>query len=1342
MKADEMKIFRLEDRILFEAAAAAEIVEAVQNDSTSPEAEDKNQSEVNTAANAPVENSANYNKPAGETEYLSDVEVEINALIEGVKPQTTIDNDLEFVQKYDNESVISSDRELVVISSSVKDMSSILEQLSPTQEVLVLEQNNGLDELNTYLQEHENVYSAIHFISHGNAGEIVINGEIISNDNFEAAEWAEIGKSLTADGDILFYGCDIAQNEAGETLINRIAEVTNADVAASSDRTGFAGNWELEYINGNVTTQYLSVSAYTHTLADGQDIHYVSDYSELRDVLEDIADNGGDHTIKITQDIDFADQDVISVSFNKAATVVIEADTVKTITGSDAQGVFEFWNTDQKVVSITINQLIFQDAIPDIDDVDGVESAIYSSDIDLTLNNSTFQNFDGSAICAESWSRLHSLSVTYCNFLNNKSLEVGGAISAYAKNVTISNSYFYKNSAVDFGGAIELDASGKTIITNTSFWENYTDDAGGAINATTEGDSFTISNCTFYKNSAADSGGAIQFYALGTGEISISDTTFADNKLTDSNGQGSAIYNNGAILKIHNTLLIGEGKSVLYQNAEGESQLTYSLVTSCDKAKGAKIEFGTGAFENTKYSVSEIFTTAEDEHHTIGINAFSEAAWGGATPVTDDAVDQRGVLRNSINTALSISGKYSIGAVTAQAAVQVVQENYSTGYTGNVITPENHTHLMYADGKTEISKSITSVKLTSEPTPIIDVGTYDIAPSEAVIAGLASTVLVAYESGKLTVTPANLTITVKAEKVYDGSAAVGNSVFSFDITGDGASEFKTDWISVDSFTYHSKNVEGIQDAIGTISLAVAAKNFNIDSVEFLGEINAKNITVVAHDATKIYGDSDPELVYTATGLVGADTLAGSLVREAGENVGTYEITQGTLANANYIIDFTKGSFTITPKTITVVAHDATKIYGDSDPELVYTATGLVGADTLAGSLVREAGENVGTYEITQGTLANANYIIDFTKGSFSITPRDIMVSIDGSLFNKVFDGTVATEVADQNYSTNKLVDDEVFVSGYYFYDNAEAGTNKIVTLSDITLSGADAANYKLVNSVVSDNGAVITPKTVEVVFVTEAPYIYDGTDQSDTVSATYTDVNGNKVQLQINWNGQEFIKPGTYTVVAEFITADPNYQLKDAFAQVVMGGEIKTSAPIYSDGTNPDYSSVIPAIQGKILASDEGKLYYNNIYTMDYSELLATVAKQREVVMESFYSIDGSDFKNFSCLVSVDTLKYKPFELEVPVKEIADSVIGNSNVIAPEDFIRNQELNIEGKSKDNYRLLDEQGETLGGHYEDFYMDDYAEEFFELPEMAVTTFDKVENMKSELELLIDKLAKCV
>ena len=1267
MKADEMKIFRLEDRILFEAAAAAEIVEAVQNDSASPEAEDRNQSEVNTAVNAPVENSANYNKPAGETEYLSDVEVEINTLIEGVKPQTTIDNALEFVQKYDNESVISSDRELVVISSSVKDMGSILEQLSPTQEVLVLEQNNGLDELNTYLQEHENVYSAIHFISHGNAGEIVINGEIISNDNFEAAEWAEIGKSLTADGDILFYGCDIAQNEAGETLINRIAEVTNADVAASSDRTGFAGNWELEYINGNVTTQYLSVSAYTHTLADGQDIHYVSDYSELKDVLENIADNGGDHTIKITQDIDFAGQDVISVSFNKAATVVIEADTVKTITGSDAQGVFEFWNTDQKV-SITINQLIFQDAIPDSDDVDGEESAIFSSDIDLTLNNSTFQNFDGSAICAESWSRLHSLSVTYCNFLNNKSLEDGGAINAYAKNVTISNSYFYKNSAVDFGGAIELDASGKTIITNTSFWENCTDGAGGAINATTEGDSFTISNCTFYKNSAADFGGAIRFYAPDNSEISISDTTFADNKLTDSNGQGSAIYNNGAILKIHNTLLIGEGDSVLYQAVDGETQLTYSLVTSSDKADGAKIEFGTGAFENTKYSVSEIFTTAEDEHHTIGINAFSEAAWGGATPVTDDAVDQRGVLRNSINTALGISGKYSIGAVTAQAAVQVVQGNYSTGYTGNVIMPENHTRLMYADGETEISKSITSVKLTSEPTPIIDVGTYDIAPSEAVIAGLASTVLVAYESGKLTVTPANLTITVKAEKVYDGSAAEGNSVFSFDITGEGASEFKTDWISVDSFTYHSKNVEGIQDAIGTISLAVAAKNFNIDSVEFLGEINAKNITVVAHDATKVYGDSDPELVYTATGLVGADTLAGSLVREAGENVGTYEITQGT--------------------------------------------------------------------------LANANYIIDFTKGSFSITPRDIMVSIDGSLFNKVFDGTVATEVADQNYSTNKLVDDEVFVSGYYFYDNAEAGTNKIVTLSDITLSGADAANYKLVNSVVSGNGAVITPKTVEVVFVTEAPYIYDGTDQSDTVSATYTDVNGNKVQLQINWNGQEFIKPGTYTVVAEFITADPNYQLKDAFAQVVMGGEIKTSAPIYSDGTNPEYSSVIPAIQGKILASNEGKLYYNNIYTMDYSELLATVAKQREVVMESFYSIDGSDFKNFSCLVSVDTLKYKPFELEVPVKEISDSVIGNSNVIAPEDFIRNQELNIEGKSKDNYRLLDEQGETLGGHYEDFYMDDYAEEFFELPEMAVTTFDKVENMKSELELLIDKLAKCV
>ena len=88
--------------------------------------------------------------------------------------------------------------------------------------------------------------------------------------------------------------------------------------------------------------------------------------------------------------------------------------------------------------------------------------------------------------------------------------------------------------------------------------------------------------------------------------------------------------------------------------------------------------------------------------------------------------------------------------------------------------------------------------------------------------------------------------------------------------------------------------------------------------------------------------------------------------------GTYDIQQGTLAlSANYNLTFVEGTFTISARDITVTADDKGKTYGDADPALTYqiTSGSLVGGDTFSGTLSREAGENVGTYDIQQGTLA-------------------------------------------------------------------------------------------------------------------------------------------------------------------------------------------------------------------------------------------------------------------------------------------------------------------------------------------------------------------------------------
>src|SRR5439155_1191801 len=136
----------------------------------------------------------------------------------------------------------------------------------------------------------------------------------------------------------------------------------------------------------------------------------------------------------------------------------------------------------------------------------------------------------------------------------------------------------------------------------------------------------------------------------------------------------------------------------------------------------------------------------------------------------------------------------------------------------------------------------------------------------------------------------------------------------------------------------------------------------------------------------IYGAVDPTLTYTfAPALITGDTFSGALARDSGVNVGLYNITQGTLAlSTNYTLVFTTGvKFEIKTLTVTVTPTAGQfKIYGAVDPTLAYTfAPALSTGDTFSGALARDAGTNIGLYNITQGTLAlSTNYTLVFTGG--------------------------------------------------------------------------------------------------------------------------------------------------------------------------------------------------------------------------------------------------------------------------------------------------------------------------------------------------------------------------
>ncbi|PXY38655.1 hypothetical protein DMB65_21850, partial [Flavobacterium cheongpyeongense] len=204
-----------------------------------------------------------------------------------------------------------------------------------------------------------------------------------------------------------------------------------------------------------------------------------------------------------------------------------------------------------------------------------------------------------------------------------------------------------------------------------------------------------------------------------------------------------------------------------------------------------------------------------------------------------------------------------------------------------------------------------------------------------------------------------------------------------------------------------------------ISTQIADSNFTVTATDansctatynYVLKLNQIPITVTATPSqTKIYGESDPVLTYTVSpSLLSGDSFTGSLTRVSGENIGNYAINQGSLsAGSKYLITYVAANFTITAKPITVTATPSqTKVYGTTDPVFVYTVSpGLVGSDAFTGALTRVAGENIGTYAITQGSLsAGSNYTISYAGANFTITAKPITVTADASQ-TKVY-GTV------------------------------------------------------------------------------------------------------------------------------------------------------------------------------------------------------------------------------------------------------------------------------------------------------------------------------------------------
>lgn len=129
---------------------------------------------------------------------------------------------------------------------------------------------DGLTQIAEAVANTSNI-DALHIISHGNIGSLTLGSSSIDSSNLSdyQAQLVTIGNALSATGDILLYGCDVAQGDTGQQFIKQLAQYTGADVAASTDLTGTAtqgGDWVLEANTGSIEAASFSVVNYQHTL--------------------------------------------------------------------------------------------------------------------------------------------------------------------------------------------------------------------------------------------------------------------------------------------------------------------------------------------------------------------------------------------------------------------------------------------------------------------------------------------------------------------------------------------------------------------------------------------------------------------------------------------------------------------------------------------------------------------------------------------------------------------------------------------------------------------------------------------------------------------------------------------------------------------------------------------------------------------------------------------------------------------------------------------------------------------------------------------------------------------
>ncbi len=152
----------------------------------------------------------------------------------------------------------SSGSQVAFVDSSLDNIDDLIASLGEASVYLIDAEQDGAIAISSVLfqlKNDGNAIDSVHIFAHGQSGELQLGSAILTADSLTGYgdridNW---GDSQT--GDVLLYGCNVAEGDIGQSFIQQLAMITGADIQASTDLTGSAqlgGDWDLEAAIGSI----------------------------------------------------------------------------------------------------------------------------------------------------------------------------------------------------------------------------------------------------------------------------------------------------------------------------------------------------------------------------------------------------------------------------------------------------------------------------------------------------------------------------------------------------------------------------------------------------------------------------------------------------------------------------------------------------------------------------------------------------------------------------------------------------------------------------------------------------------------------------------------------------------------------------------------------------------------------------------------------------------------------------------------------------------------------------------------------------------------------------------